>query len=130
VELKTPVHGAAHGLPKNEKGQTPKTEENALALRDSIVNMPNRKNIQWFDNGMYQGGTKRGYPAVHIYDLDKRVIAVFEKSTGQFTTTCEITEMEETHLFESGGNFVTEAVLNNQKALPIIKNLNNNEKQR
>lgn len=68
MELKTPVHGAAHGLPKNEKGQ--------------------------------------------------------------FTTTCEITEMEETHLFESGGNFVTEAVLNNQKALPIIKNLNNNEKQR
>lgn len=56
VNFKTPDHGDIHGLPTNEKGQTPKTEENALALRDSIVNMPNRKNIRWFENGMYQGG--------------------------------------------------------------------------
>eukprot|EP00978_Attheya_sp_CCMP212_P049240 scaffold635282_cov519-Attheya_sp.AAC.3 len=55
VVFKTPDHGKVHGLPVDEKGRTPKTEKNALALRDSIVNIPKRKNIVWFDNGMYQG---------------------------------------------------------------------------
>lgn len=114
------------------QGKTPKIEKNAIALRDSIVNMPNRKNIIWFDDGMYQGGTERGYDSVHIYDRETRVIAVFKKQEdgeySQFSTTCKLTPLEETHLFESDGNFVTEAVLNNQKALTIIKNLNNNEK--
>ena len=102
VKFKTPDHGSVHDLPINEKGKTPKTQENALALRDSIVNMPNRKKIRWFDNG---------------------VIAIFKKQEdGEyclFTTTCEVSEKEEEHLFKSGGNFVTEAVLNNQKALTI-----------
>ena len=49
--------GSVHGLPIDENGKTPNTEDNAVALRDSIVNIPNRKNIKWFDNGMYQGGT-------------------------------------------------------------------------
>jgi len=31
---------------------------------------------------MYQGGTERGYPVVHISDEDKRVITVFQKETG------------------------------------------------
>ena len=53
VHFKTPKHGRVHGLPTNEKGRTPKIEENSLALRDSIVNMPNRKDIVWFENGMY-----------------------------------------------------------------------------
>jgi len=126
VEYKTPDHGSVHDLPINEKGKTPKTEENAIALRDSILNMPTRSNIVWFDDGMYQGGTERGYPAVNIYDQEKRVIAIFKKQEdgeySQFATTCKVTAKEETHLFESGGNFVTEAVLNNQKALIIIKN--------
>jgi cytochrome b subunit of formate dehydrogenase len=69
---------------------------------DSIAEMPNRKDIQWFDNGTYQGGTKRGYPAVHIYDKDKQVIAVFQKSTVQFTTTCQLTPAEEQELFKTG----------------------------
>lgn len=30
VEFKTPDHGEVHGLPTNEKDQTPKTEENVL----------------------------------------------------------------------------------------------------
>lgn len=36
-----------------------------------------------------------------------------------FSTTCEVTAKEEAHLLESGGNYLTEAVLNNQKALTI-----------
>jgi len=77
VEFKTPDHGKVHDLPTNEKGRTQKTQENALALRDSLVNMPNRKKIKWFDNGMYQGGTERGYDSINIYDQENRVIAVF-----------------------------------------------------
>ena len=45
VNFKTPNHGKIHGLPTNENGKTPKTEKNALDLRDSIVNMPNRKKL-------------------------------------------------------------------------------------
>jgi hypothetical protein len=128
VKFKTPDQGRVHGLPTNGKGQTPKTEENALTLRDSIVNMLNR----WFDNEMYQGGTEQGYDSVNLYDPETRVIEVFKKQEdgkySQFATTCELTPKEEDHLFESGGNFVTEDVLNNQKGLTIIKNLNTKEK--
>ena len=73
----------------------------------SIADMPNRPNVKWFDNGMYQGVTKRGYPAVHIYDLDNQVIAVFKKETGQFTTTCRLTLKENDELLRTG-NFRTE----------------------
>ena len=85
VEFKTPKHGFDHGLPTDDKGKTPKTEANAIALRDSLIDMPNRKNIIWYTNGEYL-----------------------------FSTTCKVTPVEETHLYKSNGNFVTEAVLNDQ----------------
>ena len=131
VKYKTPDHGDIHGLPTNEKGKTPKTEANALSLRDSLVKMPEREGIQWFDNGGYQKGTKRGYDSVNLYDKDKRVIAIYKKQeNGEylFSTTCEVTGKEEAHLLESGGNYLTEAVLNNQKALTIT-DTNNNDLQ-
>ena len=94
VEFKTPDHGPVHGLPVNEKDLTPKTEKNALALRASIVNIPKRKNIVWFDDGMYQGGTNRGYDSVNIFDKESDTIVVFRKDeNGQynrFTTTCTV----------------------------------------
>ena len=131
VKSKTPDHGDIHGLPTNEKGKTPNTEANALSLRDSLVKMPEREGIQWFDNGGYQKGTKRGYDSVNLYDKDKRVIAIYKKQeNGEylFSTTCEVTGKEEAHLLESGGNYLTEAVLNNQKALTIT-DTNNNDLQ-
>ena len=39
-----------------------------------------------------------------IYDLDKKVIAVFKKSTGKFVTTCELTAKENAEL-KATGNF-------------------------
>jgi hypothetical protein len=42
VEFKTPKHGAAHGLPINSNGKTPKSE--AIALRDSLIDMANKQN--------------------------------------------------------------------------------------
>jgi len=60
VKFKTPDHGELCGLPTNQKGKTPKTEANALVLRDFLVNMANSKKLRWYENGMYQGGTQRG----------------------------------------------------------------------
>lgn len=69
------------------------------------------------------------YDSVNIYDQKNRVIAVFKKQEdgelSLFTTTCRLTALEHDHLLESGGNFVTEAVLNNQKALTIINPITN-----
>ena len=48
---------------------------------------------------------------------DKRVIAIYKKQENGgylFSTTCKVTPIEETHLYKSNRNFVTEAVLNNQ----------------
>lgn len=96
--------------------------------------MPNRKNIRWFDNGMYQGGTKRGYDSVNIFDKKTDTIAVFKKDENgeysRFTTTCTLTEIERVHFLNSGGNFVTEDNLNNPEILPILKNLTNKETEK
>ena len=101
-------HGAIHDLPytlnNNGGTKTEKTDDNALKMMRSIVDMPNRDNVQWFEDGTYQGGTDRGFEAIHIYDLDKRIIAVFKKSTGKFVTTCELTAKEDAEL-KATGNF-------------------------
>lgn len=115
--VKTLDHGEVHGLPytltEKSAPKTLRTEENIDIFMDSITEMPNRKNIQWFDNAMYQGGTERGYPAVHIYDKDKRVITVFKKSTGRFANTCRLTFKEEMNLLKTR-NFLTESVMDSQ----------------
>ena len=83
----------------------------------SIVDMPNRDNVRWFEDGTYQGETDRGFEAIHIYDLDKRVIAVFKKSTGKFVTTCQLdrdehNELLETHNFGGGEDWYSGQVKN------------------
>lgn len=68
---------------------------------------------------------------MNLSNKDKRVIAIYEKQeNGEylFSTTCEVTGKEEAHLLESGGNYLTEVVLNNQKALTIT-DTNNNDLQ-
>ena len=56
-------HGAVHDLPYIEKAnggtKTEKTDENVLKMMQSIVDMPNRDNVQWFEDGTYQGVTNR-----------------------------------------------------------------------
>ncbi len=106
--FKVPDHGAIHDLPytiKNNGGtRTEKTDDNALKMMHSVVNMPNRDNVLWFNNGTYQGGTDREFEAIHIYDRDKRVIAVFKKDTGNFVTTCQLDDEEDAEL-KATGNF-------------------------
>jgi hypothetical protein len=131
VNFKTPKHGKIHGLSTNENGKTPKTEENALALRDSLIDMPKKPNVIWYKEGMYQGGTTRGCDCVNLFDLDTNLIAVYQKQpdgTNLFLTTCKLTQMERDHLKATNGNFVTERILKEQIAVSteIIENKNNN----
>ena len=54
---------------------------------------------------------------MNLYDKDKRVIGIYKKQeNGEylFSTTCKVTPVEETNLYKSDGNYVTEAVLNDQ----------------
>lgn len=99
---KVPDHGALHGLPYSVNGgtKTENSDENALAMMQSIADMPYRSNSIWFDQEdvTYQGGTDRELPAVHIFDDDTKVIAVFNKQTGDFVTTCQLTEKQEAEL--------------------------------
>jgi hypothetical protein len=131
IEFKTPKHGPDHGLTEDNKGRTPKTEANAIALRDSLINMPNRKNIVWYTNGQYQGGTPRGRDCVNLFDNDTGVIAVYQKEpngSNLFLTTCKLTRMETDHLKANNGNFVTERILKEQSAVsPNIQNNINNK---
>ena len=101
---KVPDHGGLHGLPysvKNNGGtKTEKSDDTALAMMQSIEDMPHRPNTVWFDQDdvTYQGGTDREFPAVYILDDDTKVVAVFNKQTGNFVTTCQLTEKQETEL--------------------------------
>nr|QUS63973.1 hypothetical protein [Haslea silbo] len=120
VEFKTPKHGRDHGLPVGNNGKTAKTEANALALRDSLVDMPNRENIVWYTDGQYQGGTGRGCDSVNLFDPATNLIAVYEKQPdgrNLFLTTCTLTPLEVNHLESTHGNFLTEKMINQQRAV-------------
>ena len=138
VEFKTPKHGPDHGLPVNSNGKTPKTEANALALRDSLIDMPNKPNVIWYKEGMYQVGTPRECDSVNLFDPDTNLIAVYQKQpdgTNLFLTTARLTQTERNHLMLTNGNFVTEKVLYEQQALSTqiqdttITNNNNNNNE-
>lgn len=120
-KYKVGKHGAIHGLPyeikPNGGTKTEKTDENTLAMMESIVQMPNRRKVKWFKNGIYQGGTDREFEAIHIYDPETQVIAVFNKSTGKFVTTClltpgEVAELKETGNFGGGAEWFSKKVRN------------------
>ena len=120
VEFKTPKHGKDHGLPVDKTGKTPKTEANAIALRDSLIDMPNNQDIIWYTDGQYQGGTQRGCDSVNLFDPDTNVIAVYQKQPDGsclFLTTCKLVPAEVKHLQDSNGNFLTERMINQQNAV-------------
>ena len=80
TKFKVGDHGAIHNLPYTVKAnggtKTEKSDENTLKMMRFIVDMPDRDNFKWFENGTYQGGTDREFEAIHIYDLDKKVICL------------------------------------------------------
>jgi hypothetical protein len=93
--------------------------------------MPNKPNVIWYKESMYQGGTPRGCNCINLFDPETTLIAVYQKQSdgsNLFLTTCKLTPMERDHLMATDGNFVTEKVLNEQKAVStnIQDNTNNN----
>ena len=120
IKFKTPKHGKDHGLPVDKTGKTPKTEANAIALRDSLIDMPNNQDILWYTDGQYQGGTQRGCDSVNLFDPNTNVIAVYQKQPDGsclFLTTCKLVPAEVKHLQDSNGNFLTEKMINQQNAV-------------
>ena len=120
IEFKTPKHGKDHGLPVGSNGKTPKTEANAIALRDSLIDMANNQDIIWYTDGQYQGGTQRGCGSVNLFDPNTNVIAVYQKQRDGsclFLTTCKLVPAEVKHLQDSNGNFLTEKMINQQNAI-------------
>lgn len=120
VEYKTPKDGKDHGLPVDKTGKTPKTEANPIALRDSLIDMPNSQDIIWYTDGQYQGGTQRGCDSVNLFDPDRNLIAVYQKQPDGsylFLTTCKLVPAEVKHLQDSNGNFLTEKMINQQSAV-------------
>lgn len=82
--------------------------------------MANRPTVIWYQDGMYQGGTARGCNCINIFDPGRNLIAVYQKQPNEnnlFLTSFKVTPMEKEHLMATGGNFVRERVLNEQKAL-------------
>lgn len=129
VKYKTPKHGPDHGLPKDSNGKTPNTDANAIALGDSLLDMPNRQNIVWYTAGQYQGGTPRGCASVNLFDPDRNLIAVYQKQPdggNLFLTTCILTPLEVKHLKDTNGNFLPERMIKQQSALSTnIQDLTN-----
>ncbi len=120
VKYKTPKHGPDHGLPKDSNGKTPKTDANTIALRDSLLDMPNSQDIVWYTDGQYQGGTPRGCDCVNLFDPDTNLIAVYQKQpdgSNLFLTTCRLTPLEVKHLKDTNGNFLPERMIKQQSAV-------------
>lgn len=120
VEFKTPKHGKDHGLPVDETGRTLKTEQNAIALRDSLIDMANNPDVIWYTDGQYQGGTPRGCDSVNLFDPNRNVIAVYQKQPDGrylFLTTSTLVLVEVEHLENTHGNFLTEKMINQQNAV-------------
>lgn len=137
LKYKISKHGKDHNLPVNDTNKTPKTEDNILSFRQSLIDMANNNAVTWYTtNAQYQGGTPRGCESVNIFDEETRVIAVYQKQADEsylFLTTCTLTELEVDHLRSTRGNFLTEEMIKQKTALSTnvestnIENLTNTE---
>ncbi len=55
--------------------------------------MPNRPNIIWYKEGMFEGNTLRGCNSVNLFDTDTNLIAVYQKEldgNNLFLTTARL----------------------------------------
>lgn len=128
IKHKLPRHGPSHGLPVNDNGRSPKSDQNAIIMRDDIVRqMDSVKLEDWYLNGQYQGETPRGCETINVYNPEDGSIVVFRKfpdGSCEYLTDCVMTPNEQAHFEATNGNFVTESVLENQQAVsnPTITN--------
>lgn len=93
-------------------------------MRDFILDLVKKDNVIWYVNGHYQRSTPMSCQTINIFDKETKIIVVFQKqSNGSnlFLTTCELTGNERNHLIDTNRNFLTEAIIKQQKALIPIK---------
>lgn len=129
VYYKMPKHGGLYGLPLNEKGKVAKTEANAIHMRDSMIESAKKSDTIWYLDGQYQGLTPLGCDSINLYDPEANTITVFLKQpdgSGFFLTTCEPTEKELDYFKKSNGNFLTEKMIDQQKAVSTDIQLDQN----
>ena len=112
VYFKCSDHGKLFNLPVNDKGKTPRSEQNVEIMRDCLVDMGMHEGskVQWFENGGYQTNTPRGCEAINLYDFENDIIAVYRKredGRNVLETTVKPTAKERQHFFASNGHFVT-----------------------
>lgn len=69
---------------------------------DGVEEIIEDPNSIWFEDGMYQRGTKREVKSINIYNEEKNRIAIFKQSTGEFITFCEPTDQQQEVLLETG----------------------------
>ena len=94
AKLKVRHHGAIHDVEYilNNRGGTKsnRIDENTLIMMDLIEALLDKEKFEWVENGTHLGNTTRGYEAVHFYDPDSQILAVFKKSTREFVTTVKL----------------------------------------
>jgi len=109
AQFKTKYHGALAGLPykikKNGGTSTLRTEANVDTFMDVVGKIVEDRKSIWFEEGSYQGGTTREVESINIYNEEENRIAIFKRSTGEFITFCEPTDIEIDDLMETG-NFL------------------------
>lgn len=118
IEAKTPKHGGDHGLTVQENGKAFKAD--ALQLQQSLVDIAYDDNTEWYENGSFQSRD-----SVNLLDPERNLLSVYEKLPGEnyFLTTLEMTDRELRHFKTTGGQFLSEKVLDFQQSL-IIYNPN------
>jgi hypothetical protein len=76
IEDKTPKHGGVHGLSLQENGKASKAD--ALQLQQSLVDIANDPNTEWYEEGSYQSQS-----SVNILDVKRKLLSVYKKLPGQ-----------------------------------------------
>lgn len=131
VEFKTEKHfneimKVAGICPNSELSKEEKTQ----MLRDYIYEIltdPN-KDLEWYEEGEYQGGTPLGYESVNVLDLETGIAFSFKKYRGDkyignkngFTTVF-IPSDDETDNLRNTGNLLTE-VASGKYGIPLQLN--------
>jgi hypothetical protein len=116
AEFKTPDHGKIHGLPLQENGKASKAD--AAQLQQSLVDIGNDPNAEWYHNGSYQD-----QDSVNILDPVSKILSVYKKLPDEnyFLTTVQLTQVELKHFKLTNGKFLSEKILSSQKSLVIYK---------
>lgn len=118
INFKTPKHfdevmAAAGICPDPELSREEKTEMLRDFIYDTLTDPS--KDLEWYENGQYQGGTPEGHDSINVLDQETGIVFSFKKYRGDeylgdkngFTTVF-ITSAQENANLQATGNLLTE----------------------